>query len=151
MRIIRYNNSEENLHDIQRICRDFKFFDSYSIFFKDPYYDVYLANIESKNVGFIVLSRHSYNLCGDFLWVDEEYRNRKIGSKLLEMAINLGKTEGYRSFIGDALSTNIQAYRLYERIGATKFGEFINLYGEGKELIFMYRIVFSENLDKNLK
>ena len=151
MKITKYSKSEKNLKDIQRICRDFKYFEYYSIFFKDPYYLVYLASIEEKNIGVMVLSRHSYNLYGDFLWVDEDYRSKKIGSQMLEMAIEMGRKEGYRSFIGDAVSTNIQAHRLYERIGFIKYGEFTNIYGEGQEIIHMFRIVYPENLELNLK
>ncbi|WP_371802906.1 GNAT family N-acetyltransferase [Candidatus Lokiarchaeum ossiferum] len=151
VKIAIYCFSEESISEIKHICRDFKHFECYSIYFKDPYYQVYVASIKEKKVGFIVLSRHSYNLYGDFLWVDEDYRNGKVGTELLQLAIEKGKKEGYRSFIGDTLSTNKKAQKLYERIGATKFGEFINLYGEGKEKLYQYRIVIEENLNKNLK
>lgn len=151
MKISKYLFSDESIQKIQQICRDFKYFDVYSNYFKDPYYQVYIASIDEIWVGFFVFSRHSYNLYGDFLWVDEDYRNGKVGTKLLQMVIEMGKKEGYRSFIGDTLSTNTKAQKLYEQIGATKFGEFINLYGEGKEIMHQYRIIIEENLNKNLK
>jgi len=144
MEIKKYQNSPNEKDDITRICRDFSYFPAYQEFFSDQYYQVILASIEGNNVGVGVCSRHGFVLSGDFLWLDEDFRNLGIGTKLLYHMLDMAKQRGLRALIGDTLETDLGAIRLYERIGGENIGQYENLYGDGKQI--MFRVKIPENM-----
>ena len=149
IQIKKYDTASSDIKSIEKICRDFEFFNSYREFFTDDYYTVYGAWDEDQMVAVLVFSRHSFVLYGDFLWVDKKYRNKGIGKDLMSFFEKHGKEKGFRAIIGETLSTNQQGRRFYEGLGAEKYGEFDNLYGEGTELMIMYRKKFPENMEIN--
>ncbi len=145
-RIEKYIPTPENFQNIKEICRDFEYFDAYTEFFEDSYYNVYCMWMDQRIVGISVFSRHSYAIYGNFLWVDENYRNKGIGTKLLQFIEIYAKNKGYKAIQGDSISTNEKAHNFYIKHGAEKFGEYDNIYGKGSELMYMFRKKILENI-----
>lgn len=142
--ILPYEKSPANFLEVRRICRDFEYLNSYLDFFKDPYFRTFFILMNKIKAGLMVLSRHSMVLYGDFLWIDPDFRNKGLGSYLLSYAEKMAKEEKLIALCGDSISTDVGAHRLYERIGANKYGVYDNFYGNGTEFIFMFRKNFPE-------
>ena len=81
-----YKFTPSELLDVRRICRDFTFLEFYLEYFQDHYYRPFFIRINNKRVGIMVLSRHSFVLYGDFLWVDQDYRDQGLETELLQYA-----------------------------------------------------------------
>ena len=56
------------------------------------------------------------------VFVEEEYRKQKIGSVLVEKAIEQAKILGCYKLIGTSRDGNAGAHRFYERLGFKKHG-----------------------------
>lgn len=56
------------------------------------------------------------------VYVEQEYRSRGIGSKLIEAAIAKAREIGCYKIIGNSRCVNERAHAFYERFGMKKFG-----------------------------
>ncbi len=142
-----YNYTTAELLHVRQLCRDFSYFDVYLEFFFDKYYRVFLAWDEEKSIplGVMVASRYSFNMSGDFLWVDANARRQGIGMALLQHLEQVARQEGFRSLMWNTPETNDEAQTLYERFGGEKVGTVLPLYDDPFRLI-IYRKIFPENL-----
>ena len=145
-----YNYSPTQFDQITYLCRDFEFFRYYLEYFQDRYYKVWIAQIQLQDkmiiAGVIVMARHSFNLYGDFLWVDQDFRNQGIGNQLLQFVEKYAIENGYRALIGETPETDVGAQRLYQKNGASLFGSSEPLYADPFKML-MFRKKFPENLD----
>ncbi len=147
--IAAYNYTPKEFNQIQRLCKGFPYFDYYLEFFQDKYYRVFLAWEPSVQtlLGVIVASRHSFNLYGDFLWVDASVRRQGVGIALVRHLEEIARQEGFRSVIGETPETDMEAQNLYEKFGGEKIGTILPLYDDPFRLI-VYRKKIRENMDK---
>jgi len=141
-----YIFSKAIFEQIQFLCRDFPYLSFYDEYFQDPYYKVWFARITSKIVGIIVMSRHSFNLYGDFLWVDQDYRNQGIGNRLLQFVEQYAREHYYRAIIGETPEIDLGAQRLYQRFGAENIGQSLPIYSDPFKMM-TFRKKFQANLD----
>jgi GNAT superfamily N-acetyltransferase len=141
--------SVEHLTQVRSICQDFEYFDTYIQYFSDPYYRIFGAINDQQIIGIFVLARHSFWMYGTFFWVDHSYRNRGVGSAILKWVDEYVEKSGARALCGDTLSSDSGAQRLYEWFGASKFGEYINFFGDGKETMYMFRKLYPTKLESH--
>lgn len=139
MSIVEYERKKENFALIRKLCRDFKYFETYHHYFMDPYYKVFCLWDNGIINAVLVFSRHSQVSYGDFLWVDEDFRNKGIGRRFLDFLVEYAKKHNFIAIQGDSVSTNSRAHSFYKKFGAEKFGEYYNFYGDHSEVIFMFR------------
>lgn len=88
---------------------------------------IFVAKEEQKIVGYAIVSiKERNNILGMYdrkvldletICVDETYRNKKIGTKLITYLINLGKQEKCTDFHLSVNEENQDAIRLYEKLG----------------------------------
>ena len=89
---------------------------------------IYLCEIDSVIVGYIYLIIGNKNEAKiDALYVLEEYRNIKIASKLLDLAMLYFKEHNVNSVEIGVLSKNIVAKNLYMKYGFSTFKETMKL------------------------
>ena|SRR3989344_4034229 len=67
------------------------------------------------------LHKEPYGLMED-VFVDEKYRGKGIGTKIVEALIAEAKKQGCYKLIGTSRFSNERAHGLYERLGFTKHG-----------------------------
>ena len=88
--------------------------------------NIYVAKIDDIIVGYITISIKEKEVHGmhyrkvleiDAVCIDEKYRSNGIGTALIEHVINLGKKESCTDLYLSVYEDNIDAIRLYERIG----------------------------------
>jgi ribosomal protein S18 acetylase RimI-like enzyme len=147
IKIISYSQTEAEMNQIRNICQDFSYFNFYLEFFQDSYYKVFLAQLSQLNqiVGVIVVSRHSFNLYGDFLWIHKDFRKQGVGSVMIKFILDRAEKAGYRSLIGETPETDIDAQKLYTKAGGDFIGKAKPIYNDPFQ-IFTYRFTFKENL-----
>ncbi len=144
-----YSHSTAELLKVRQLCRDFDYFEYYLEFFFDEYYRVFLAWDAEKPMplGVVVASRYSFNLSGDFLWVDLNARRQGIGMALLQLLERVAREDGFRSLIWNTPETNLGAQSLYDKFGGEKIGTILPLYDDPFRLV-VYRKIFPENLKR---
>ena len=88
--------------------------------------------------------RHHGIVVIDELWVDEKFRRKGLGEKLLRTSIedakNFFKRDGFvlRKVLVTTAEDNEPAIKLYEKIGFQKSAVFKGLYGKGEnELVYI--------------
>lgn len=88
--------------------------------------NIYVAKIDKKIVGYIIIDiiekknsfmRYRKLLQVDTLCVDENYRGKGIGTKLLEFAKNLGKENNCTDIYLTVNEENENAIKVYENFG----------------------------------
>ena len=84
---------------------------------------IYLCEVDNSIVGYIYLIIDKDKAKIDALYVEEEYRNRGIASKLLDYAITHFKKNNIKEVEINVLSNNIAAKKLYEKKGFYTFKE----------------------------
>lgn len=87
---------------------------------------IYVAKIDKEIVGYIIIDimekdnsfiRYRKLLVVDTLCVDEKYRGKGIGTKLLEYAKNLGKENNCTDMYLTVNPKNENAIKVYEKFG----------------------------------
>ena len=86
----------------------------------------------STSVGYIKLERQASpegyvlenSLALHRIYVRKEYQGRRLGTKLLEAAIAIGHTEGFKTIWLGVWNANKGAIRLYEKFGFQIFGNY---------------------------
>ncbi|MFD0676040.1 MULTISPECIES: GNAT family N-acetyltransferase [unclassified Paenibacillus] len=94
----------------------------YSSLLEDGNVDIYVADIESKLIGYVLAFHHNTFYANGLvtwveeLYVEEEYRGIKIGKALMQLIENAGKKRNTKLI---ALATR-RASNFYEAIGYEK-------------------------------
>ncbi len=73
--------------------------------------------IDNKIVGYLVYENLYDRVEIDYIYVVNEYRNKKIGSFMMEYLINLCKKEKLYNITLEVSINNIYAIKLYEKYG----------------------------------
>ena len=75
------------------------------------------------------------------LCVDEEYRKHGIATELLESAMQLMKEKKMRKLVARTKADNMEAVRLFERLGFTQEGYFREHYRKGIDVVQMAKFL----------
>lgn len=79
---------------------------------------IIVAIVDKKIVGCVAYHRHSSNRCEmKRLYVKPNYRNLKIGKKLVNEIILLAKKDGYQEMVLDTIKPLKRAINLYKKFG----------------------------------
>ena len=82
-----------------------------------------VAVVDKKVVGYLILNKLYDVVCGiyyghiNFYCVLEKYRNKKIGTKLLEEVFNICKKEDIKYLELTSNSSRVAAHHLYKKLG----------------------------------
>ena len=89
--------------------------------------EIYVAKEEGKIVAYANIKiKEANNMPGydyrkilnlEAIGVDEQYRNKGIGTQLIEYIINIGKQQGCTDFVLTVNEENVNAIKCYEKIG----------------------------------
>lgn len=97
---------------------------------------VFVAVENGKIIGFCTLTekdelspKYSYTPFIGFVFVDEEYRGRRISEKMIRYVTDYAKTEGFKNVY--LMSGEVG---LYEKYGFVKRGDYETIYGEMDQL-----------------
>ena len=74
-------------------------------------------NVDDKNIGSIWLEAVNENTVrlGIFI-IEEKYRNNGFGTNSIKQILSYAKYKGYKSVILNVRTSNIRAYRLYQKL-----------------------------------
>lgn len=97
------------------------------------YDDVYGYFIDNKLVGFIHINKMYENIDIVNIVVDEDYRRRKIGSKLISYVIDL--YDDVMSIMLEVNENNINAIKLYEKMNFKEINRRLKYYGNDNAII----------------
>jgi len=91
------------------------------------YKELYVAKEEEKIVAYANIKiKEANNVPGyddrkilnlEAIGVEKQYRNRGIGTKLIEYIIDVGKQQGCTDFVLTVNQENVEAIKCYEKIG----------------------------------
>jgi ribosomal protein S18 acetylase RimI-like enzyme len=95
------------------------------------------AMIGNKLVGFVSIHEIDEGLKLSWLLVDREFRNKGVGSRLLEEVIRYAKSKGYNKIFLNTWHTNEKAIKLYERYGFRVYNVKENDRGPGVHTVQM--------------
>jgi ribosomal-protein-alanine N-acetyltransferase len=119
--------------------------------FKYPYTPVLLLNLlalypngyfvaenELEIVGYLIVRKvgqkgHIINLA-----VDEKYRYRKVGSLLLNKAIDVFRNWGLNGVWLEVRNSNLGAQRFYQKRGFENLKKVVGYYGDGEDALILY-------------
>ncbi len=106
----------------------------------DPEYQLYVAHLEDKPCGFILL--HHRGVASSpyvaSIATDESFRGKGIGSRLLTFAEDLFRPNARHIFLCVS-SFNDRARKLYERVGYEVVGELKDYVIDGASEILMHK------------
>lgn len=112
-------------------------------------FDVFRSELENENSKYLVAKSDNEIIGFAGIWkaVDDIhitnivtkkcYRNKGIGSRLLEELINLSKKENLSSLTLEVNENNIYAIKLYEKYNFKKIGLRKNYYSQNENAIIM--------------
>ncbi len=103
-RDLSFQNLEEELNDLKA---------KYTY----PNGRIIVALVDEKVVGCVAFYKHNLKRCEmKRLYVKKEYRNLKIGQKLVEEIIALAKKDGYQEMVLDTIKPLTNAINLYKKM-----------------------------------
>jgi L-amino acid N-acyltransferase YncA len=119
---------------------------------RDHRYPVIVATIDARPAGVIGWAslnrfnpRAAYDHVADFsVYVDRNWRGKRIGSQLLERLIVLAREIGFHKLVLSALARNAAGVGLYTKLGFERVGiyrEMGMLDGEWVDVILMEKIL----------
>ena len=131
---------------LKKLCVDEKYFDDYTIFYKDPHFipfifvdDKELGN--NRILGTIVVSRSLDNLNINYVYVHSHSRSKGIGKLLFKYVEKYAKDHGYVGLRLEVDPTNLRAIKFYKREGYIKTGNAKNFYTDsGKQSFFWKKV-----------
>lgn len=95
---------------------------------KDKKYPLYVYEVEGKVVGYVYLSPYRSgrkalsHVCEVSYYLDFDYHGRRIGSLLLEHAIQTARQMGFRNMIAILLESNLISIKLLKKYGFSEWG-----------------------------
>lgn len=113
-RDLSFQNLEEELNDLKA---------KYTY----PNGRIIVALVDEKVVGCVAFYKHNLKRCEmKRLYVKKEYRNLKIGQKLVEEIIALAKKDGYQEMVLDTIKPLTNAINLYKKMGFKEIEPYYN-------------------------
>lgn len=113
-RDLSFQNLEEELNDLKA---------KYTY----PNGRIIAALVDEKVVGCVAFYKHNLKRCEmKRLYVKKEYRNLKIGQKLVEEIIALAKKDGYQEMVLDTIKPLTNAINLYKKMGFKEIEPYYN-------------------------
>ncbi len=97
------------------------------------YDDIYGYFIGNKLIGFIHINKMYENVDIINIVVDEKYRRKKIGSKLISYVIDL--YDDVTSIMLEVNENNINAIKLYEKMNFKEINRRLKYYGNDNAII----------------
>lgn len=91
-------------------------------------YPILVAELENKTIGWCSVSPHrpgrkALEITAEIsYYVDNNYRNKGIGSLLIEEAIEISKQNGIKNLYAILLDINLQSIKILERFKFEKWG-----------------------------
>ncbi|PLY13222.1 MAG: ribosomal-protein-alanine N-acetyltransferase [Sulfurimonas sp.] len=98
---------------------------------------LYLAEVEGKVVGYILVLVKRKNAKIYSLGVSKAYRNRKISQELLRLAFKEILALGFKRVLLEVRTDNEAAIALYKKMGFSKLKKFKAFYGDGCDAYLM--------------
>jgi len=108
--------------------------------------EYYVVRFQDKVVGFIGLWYEGNKLHIINVAVHPDFREKGIGSSLLEFAINIAKVKKLKSVYLEARKSNINAQKLYKKFGFKEVEELKEYYQDGEDGIRMELAIEEEDL-----
>lgn len=106
------------------------------------YDDVFGYYVNNELVGFIHINKMYENIDIVNVAVSKEFRNKGIGSKLIEYVFNV--YDDVSSVMLEVNENNVIAYNLYKKLGFNEINRRLNYYGGKDTAIIMKRDVGNE-------
>lgn len=106
------------------------------------YDDVFGYYVNNELVGFIHINKMYENIDIVNVVVSKEFRNKGIGSKLIEYVFNV--YDDVSSVMLEVNENNVIAYNLYKKLGFNEINRRLNYYGGKDTAIIMKRDVGNE-------
>jgi streptothricin acetyltransferase len=121
----------------------------YSEYIHNPNQTIYMALLEERIVGHIILTKHWNHLAYiEDIVVDHRFRRSGIGRKLLNQAIEWARSSGLQGIMLETQNINVNACKLYESCGFTIGGIDNSLYKglepQTKEIAIYWYFLFDE-------
>ena len=106
----------------------------------DPEYQIYVAHLDNKPVGFVILDPRGMASSPYIksVAVSPEFRNRKLGAELLKFVENISQVHSSHMFLCVS-SFNSRARTFYETHGYQAVGELKDYILEGVSEIIMHK------------
>lgn len=106
---------------------------------KNPFSKGYIYEIESRIVGFIIYDIIYEKVEIEYIFVEKEYRNKKIATLLLQKMISsLEKGINYEITL-EVRESNIKAINLYKKNGFVKVATRKKYYGNENAILMLRR------------
>ncbi len=107
-----FNAGARNIKDLKNIKEEY--FEKKGIF--------YIAEDNGKIIGTIAVKREKSNVARlKRMFVDEEYRNRKIGQRLFNKILKFCKSKGYKKIILSTYPQMRSAIEFYKKSGFKEY------------------------------
>jgi len=101
-----------------------------------------IAEVEGSVAGFIMTEQSSELAHVITLDVQEPYRRRNIGSRLLEAAEQTAAAQGARLMYLETATTNKAAIALWKKHGYRELGRIKDYYGRGLDAFNMHKLLY---------
>ena len=96
--------------------------------------NVYLATIDEKIAGYLLVFRYKYTMRIYSLGILSAYRKQRIGQSLITFIIHQAKKEGYRTLSLEVNTSNHPAIELYAKLAFQPIKTLKNYYPNGDGL-----------------
>lgn len=132
--------------DYELIIEYYKEFDNNSVnlFNSDPFSKLYVYLLKDKIVGFINYSI-IYDRCElNYIYVEKEYRNKKIGSKLMEFLIDNCIKSHCVNITLEVSEKNNEGLKLYDKYKFVKSAIRKNYYKDSDGILMIRELINHE-------
>jgi ribosomal-protein-alanine N-acetyltransferase len=122
--------------------------------FDDPYPANVLVDIYNLGAGFLVAQQDNIVVGYIIFWirfeddghiisiaVDKEYHRKKIGSKLVEIALEIFKKYNVRHIRLEVRKGNLKARKFYQKLGFTEKTHLVNYYEDEEDAVIMEKFL----------
>ena len=107
----------------------------------DRGYNYYWAKYEGKNVGMLGFYPIENKMYLSKLYLDKQYRGKKIGRKMFDFLVNFTRDKGLKSIFLKVIKKNENTIKIYEHLGFVKIREERSNIGQGyflDEFVYEY-------------
>lgn len=128
------SNYKDEFYKLGKIInKDFEKLYNLESIINSLYDDIYGYFIDNKLIGFIHINKMYENVDIINIVVDEKYRRKKIGSKLISYVIDL--YDDVTSIMLEVNENNINAIKLYEKMNFKEINRRLKYYGNDNAII----------------